>query len=156
MANEMTVNNTQVPAVPKAAVPGCIERTHRYPVVDEERAGKIMDEVIGSIKDTRLDTKRAIFADIAVTAREQNQNDRLLAAYENELRRKDLPEGRREEILNEMSRIATISANASVESRVFQSEQLDREHKLSRWIIGGPILLIGGGVGGVAWASRRA
>lgn len=40
MANEMTVNNTQVPAVPKAAVPGCIERTHRYPVVDEERAGK--------------------------------------------------------------------------------------------------------------------
>ena len=61
MANEMTVNNTQVPAVPKAAVPGCIERTHRYPVVDEERAGKIMDEVIGSIKDTRLDTKRAIF-----------------------------------------------------------------------------------------------
>ena len=120
----MTVNNTQVPAVPKAAVPGCIERTHRYPVVDEERAGKIMDEVIGSIKDTRLDTK--------------------------------LPEGRREEILNEMSRIATISANASVESRVFQSEQLDREHKLSRWIIGGLILLIGGGVGGVAWASRRA
>ena len=93
MANEMTVNNTQVPAAPKAAVPGCIERTHRYTVVDEERAGKIMDEVIGSIKDTRLDTKRAISADIAATAREQNQNDRLLAAYENELRRKALPEG---------------------------------------------------------------
>ena len=79
-----------------------------------------------------------------------------LAVYENELRRKDLPEGQREEILNEMSRIATVSANASVESRIFQSEQLDREHKLSRWIIGGLILLIGGGVGGVAWASRRA
>ena len=44
MANEMTVNNTQVPAAPKAAVPGCIERTHRYTVVDEERAGKIMDD----------------------------------------------------------------------------------------------------------------
>lgn len=116
MANEMTVNNTQVPSVPKATVPCRIERTHRYPVVDQERAGKIMDEVIGSIKDTRLDTKRAISADIAATARVQNQNDRLLAVYENELRRKDLPEGQREEILNEMSRIATVSANASVES----------------------------------------
>lgn len=34
MANEMTVNNTQVPSVPKATVPCRIERTHRYPVVD--------------------------------------------------------------------------------------------------------------------------
>ena len=50
MANEMTVNNTQVPAVPKAAVPGCIERTHRYPVVDEERAGKIMDDHIKTFR----------------------------------------------------------------------------------------------------------
>ena len=86
----------------------------------------------------------------------QNQNDRLFAVYENKLRKKDLTEGRREEILNEMSRIASVSANESVESRAFQSEQLDREHKLSRWIKGDLFLLIGCGIGGFAWMSRRA
>lgn len=155
MLNEMTIHNTQVPAMPKEVRTGCIERPRRYPVIDAKRAGKMINEVIGAIKDTRMDTKRAISADIAATARAQNQNDRLMTTYENELRRKGLSEGRRKEILDEMNKIAAASADASTESRAFQSEQLDRTHKLSRRIIRDLIVFIGGGIVYTAWAARK-
>ena len=76
------------------------------PVFDGERAGKLVDEVIAAVKDDRMNTKRAITADIASTARVQNQNDRVIDACERELRRRDLTEDQRMEILNHMSQAA--------------------------------------------------
>lgn len=137
MTNDMTV------AAPTTPADLC---QHIYrPEYDEKRVGKYIDEVIAAAKDDRTNTKRAILADIASTARVQNQNDRFMDACERELRRKDLPESRREELLADMKEAAASSAYANAASREFQREQLDHSHKLPWKLIGaGAILLLGG------------
>lgn len=131
----------QVPAV----------RQHEYcPVYDRDRAGKFINEIITSAKDDRMNTKRAISADIAATARAQNQNDRYIAACERELRRKDLPEERRKELLDRMEMAASSSERVGDESRQFQREQLNHSHKLPWKLLGVGALIIFGGLGGAA------
>ncbi len=121
-----------------------------YPAYDEERAGKFVNEVIAAVKDDRANTKRAISADIAATARVQNQNDRVIAACERELRRRDLPDERRDELLDRMSRAADSTAYESASSREFQREQLDHSHKLPWKIL---LFLAGLAVGGISGAA---
>ncbi|NBJ90757.1 hypothetical protein [Acutalibacter sp. 1XD8-36] len=117
-----------------------------YPAYDAKRTGKLVDEVIAAVKDDRANTKRAISADIASTARVQNQNDRVMAACERELRRRDLPDERRDELLDRMSRADDSTAFESASSREFQREQLDHSHKLSWKIL---LFLVGLAVGGI-------
>ena len=137
MTNDMTVAAPTTPA-------DLCQNIYR-PEYDEKRVGKYIDEVIAAAKDDRTNTKRAISADIASTARVQNQNDRFMGACERELRRKDLPEFRREELLADMKEAAASSAYANAASREFQREQLDHSHKLPWKLIGaGAILLLGG------------
>lgn len=128
----------------------------QYPTYDEKRMGKLADEMIGAIKDDRMTTKRAISADIAATARVQNQNGLVIASCERELRRRDLSEERRGELFDIMKQAAEATADACTESREYQREQLDHMHNLP-WKI---LLVLGcvfiGGIGGTALLRAAA
>ena len=116
----------------------------RYPVYDEERAGKFADEVISAIKDDRMLTKRAVSADIASTARVQAQNDAFITVCERELRRRDLSEERREELIDMINDARQSSADSEAESRAFQQEQLNHLHKLPwRLLLAAGCILVG-------------
>ena len=146
MTNDMTIVRQNTPAV-QANYPADVNQNICHLEYDEKRAGKYIDEVIAAAKDDRTNTKRAISADVAATARVQNQNDRVIAACERELRRKDLTESRREELLADMKEAAASSAYANAASREFQREQLDHSHKLPWKLIGaGAVLFLGGAV----------
>lgn len=136
MENKMTVRPETTPTTRCGAQPAPINQFRPYPVYDEKQTGKLIDEVIAAAKDDRMNTKRCISADIAATARVQNQNERVIEACERELRRKDLPEERREEVLGIMSRAAESSAYESAASREYQKEQLEHSHKLPWKILG--------------------
>ena len=146
MTNDMTIVRQNTPAV-QANYPADVNQNICHLEYDEKRAGKYIDEVIAAAKDDRTNTKRAISADVAATARVQNQNDRVIAACERELIRKDLTESRREELLADMKEAAASSAYANAASREFQREQLDHSHKLPWKLIGaGAVLFLGGAV----------
>lgn len=128
----------------------------RYPAYDEERAGKFADEMIAAIKDDRMLTKRSVSADIASTARVQAQNAAFIAICERELRRRDLSEERREELIDMANDARRSSADLEAESRAFQQVQLDHLHKLP-WrllLVVGCILI--GGVSGTALLRAAA
>lgn len=128
----------------------------RPPVYDEERAGKFADEMIAAIKDDRMLTKRSVSADIASTARIQTQNSAFIAVCERELRRRDLSEERRVELIDMINDARQSSADSGAESRAFQEEQQDHLHKLP-WrllLVVGCILI--GGVGGTALLRATA
>lgn len=107
--------------------------------------GKLVDEVIAAIKDDHANTKCAISADIASTARVQTQNDQVIAVCERELRRRDLSDERRNELFDRMSRAAESTAYANADSREFQRQQLDHSHKLPWKIILSVVALAVGG-----------
>ena len=156
MENKMTVRPETTPTARCGAQPAPINQFRPYPVYDEKQTGKLIDEVIAAAKDDRMNTKRAISADIASTARVQNQNDRVIAACERELRRRDLSEESRDEILRCMSKAAESTSYESAASREFQREQLDHSHKLPWKLIGIGVLIVLGGVGGTALIKAAA
>lgn len=155
MTNEITVANDNMSVFPGEAYPMNTDPIQYYPVNDV-RTSKFVDEVIAAAKDDRINTKRAISADIASTARVQNQNDRVIAVYERELQRKDLSEERRDEILRCISRAAESTFCESAASREFQREQLEHSHKLPWKLIGIGVLIVLGGVGGTALIKAAA
>ncbi len=149
MTNEIIVAKDNSPAVSGENYQMNSIPIQYYPVNDV-RTGKFVDEVIAAAKDDRMNTKRAISADIASTARVQNQNDRVIAACERELQRKDLSGESRDEILRCMSKAAESTSNECAVSREFQREQLVLSHKLPWKLIGIGVLILLGGVGGTA------
>lgn len=155
MTNGIMVANDNMPIVRREAYPANSDHAQYYPVNDV-RTGKFVDEVITAAKDDRMNTKRAISADIASTARVQNQNERVIAACERELRRRDLSEESRDEILRCMSKAAESTSYESAASREFQREQLDHSHKLPWKLIGIGVLIVLGGVGGTALIKAAA
>ncbi len=156
MTNNMVVTGRTAPVAHRQPQMPDVETDRYYPAYDAERTGKLVDEVIAAVKDDRMNTKRAISADIAATARVQNQNDRVIAACERELRRRDLPNERRDELLDRMSRAADSTAYESASSREFQREQLDHSHKLPWRILLFIAGLAVGGIGGAAIARAAA
>lgn len=150
MENNMMIAGRTVPVAQRQPQMPDTETNRYYPVYGEERVGKLINEVIAAVKDDRVNTKRAISADIAATARVQNQNDRVIAACERELRRRDLPDERRDELLDRMSRAADSTACESASSREYQREQLEHSHKLPWKILLFVATLVVGGVGGAA------
>lgn len=155
MTNELTVarnNRYQV----QEEVYQMDSATIQHNSINDVRTGKYVDELISAAKDDRVNTKRAISADIASTARVQNQNDRVIAICERELRRRDLSEERRDILLQYMSRAAESTAYESSASREFQREQLNHSHKLPWKLIGMGFLIVLGGVGGTALIKATA
>ncbi len=150
MTNNMVVRRKTVPVVQRQLQTPDAEMDRYYPAYDEVRTEKLVDEVIAAVKDDRANTKRTISADIASTARVQNQNDRVIAACERELRRRELPDERRDELLDRMSRAADSTAYESASSREFQREQLDHSHKLSWKVL---LFVAGIAVGGIGGAT---
>lgn len=113
-----------------------------YHPAESNQLSMIMDEVISSAKDERINSKRALSADIASTARAQNQNDRVLAAYERELQREGLSQERRDEILKAMRTITESTARENAASREFQKEQLNNSHKRLFEFMGTAIIFV--------------
>ena len=113
-----------------------------YHSVESNQLSMIMNEVINSAKDERINVKRALSADIASTARVQNQNERVLAAYERELQREGLSQERQDEILKTMRTIAESTVHENAASREFQKEQLNNSHKRLLEFMGGAIIFV--------------
>lgn len=114
---------------------------------EREEISDLMDEAIVSVKDYRLNVKKAMSADIASTVRIQNQYGQFLSACERELHRKDLSEERRKEIIDSMLEASNASEAAGVESRMFQAEQLNRSSRLPWEIVGVMALIFVAGFG---------
>ena len=150
MENDMVVRSDVTPTICRGMQPANINHSQSYSLYNSERTGKLLDEVIASVKDDRMNTKRAISADIAATARVQNQNGQVIQACERELRRRDLSEERRAEILEIMNKTAESTAYESASSREFQENQLDHSHKLPWKILGWGAVILFSGIGGVA------
>lgn len=123
-------------------------KTRCYQAYNDVRTGKLLDEVMGAVKDNRANTKRAISADIASTARVQNQNERVIAICEKELRRQNLTDERRDELLDHIRKAAESTARVNEESREFQRRQLEHSHKLPWKIIGVIVGFMVLGIGG--------
>ena len=149
MTNEIMAAENNHIVVHREGYPTNVDSDHSYPVRDV-RISKLVDEVIAASKDDRMNTKRAITADITSTARVQRQNDRVIVACEQELRRKDLSEERRVEILRCMSSAAESSSRECAASREFQREQLEHTHRLPWKLIGIGVMIVLSGVGGTA------
>lgn len=150
MENRITIRTEATPTTRCGAQPTAINQFRSYPVYDEKQTGKLIDVVIAAAKDDRMNTKRSISADIAATVRVQNQNERVIEACERDLRRRDLPEERRAELLGMMNKAAELTAYESAASRKFQERQLNHSHKLPWKILGWGALIFVGGIGGVA------
>lgn len=142
MTKDVIVSKDNMPSVQSMIRQPNHIPTRLYQAYDMQ-TGKFVDEVIAAAKDDRMNTKRAIAADIASTARVQNQNDRVIAACERELRRRDLSEEARNEILHCMNKAAESTSYESTASREFQREQLDHSHNLPWKLIGIGVLIVG-------------
>lgn len=129
MTNSLTVTKYNSPAVPRETYPETTVPTQYYPVSDV-RSGKFVDEVLAAAKDDRMNTKRAILADIESTKMVQDHNDRVIAACELELQRKDLSEEYRAQLLDDMRCAAISTANESAAGRDFRRGQLEHSHNL--------------------------
>lgn len=151
MDNEIIAQPEIMPVVQCEAQMADDTQIQPYPVYYEEREGKLVDEVVAAVKDDRMNTKRAISAGIEATAWVQNQNDRVITACEHELRRRDLPEERRAELIETMRRAAESTANESAACRGFQERHLGQSHKLPWKILGWGALIL---VLGICGASR--
>lgn len=141
MNNEMITELNAAPAVYQSFQPAINDQGTYYPVYDNERAGRYVDEIIAAVKDDRMITKRAISADIAETARVQNQNESVIEACKRELRRQDLSAESRLRILEIMDQTAASSATESAASREFRKSQLEHMHKLPWQLLGGGLLV---------------
>lgn len=122
--------------------------TYDEAVYDRDKMSGLMDEIVSSVKDHRLNTKRAISADIVSTVRIQNQYGQYVAACERELHRKDLPEELRQKIMDSMFEACKASEEAGVESRDFLIEQLNQSRRLPWELVGVMALIIAAGFGG--------
>ncbi len=143
MTNDVKVAKDAGASLPAEVYSACTIPVQYY-LVNNIQMGKFMDEVKADFKHDRMNTKRAISADIASTARVQKQNDRIIAACERELQRKDLSEERRAEIFRDMSKAGESTYNESKASREFQREQLEHAHKLHFKLIGISLLIATG------------
>ena len=150
MENEIIVASEGTPVVQFEAQMADDTQIQPYPVYYEERESKLVDEVIAAVKDDRMNTKRAISAGIQAMAWVQNQNDRVITACEHELRRKDLPEERRAELIETMRRAAESTVNESAACRGFQERHLGQSHKLPWKILGWSALVLVLGICGAA------
>lgn len=131
-------------------------KSMKSPVPDEVLSGKNVDEVIAVVKADRLNTSRAITADIASIKRTQSQYEQEMATYRRELRRKDISDDYRENILDRMSRAEELYFSEIASSREFQEKQLNHLHKQPWKILGCVALIVLGGIGGSALLRAAA
>lgn len=155
MENEMIVMTNEAQDIQPEIQTGQGDQLQYYPSYNDGQGGKLVDEFIAAVKDDRMNTKRAILANNASTAKIQDQNARVIEACEKELCRPDLTEEYRVELIETMNRAAESTAKESNDSRRFQERQLDHSHKLPLKIIGLCPLILFGGIGGAVWAKAK-
>lgn len=103
---------------------------------DREYTSKILNEVLVSLKDDRLKTKKAIDAQISLEDIVQRQNKCFIDACENELRTQKITMERRKEILDKMKDAIDQSSQVHVQSMKFRKEELDHLHQHHLLVVG--------------------
>lgn len=103
---------------------------------DREYTSKILNEVLVSLKDDHLKTKKAIEAQISSENLVQKQNDRFIAACEKELCTQKLTMERRKEILDTMKDVTYQSSQVHFQGMEFQKEELDHLHRHHLLVVG--------------------
>lgn len=143
--NEMTVvGNQEVVGLNQGLQRQNSDQMMRHSVYDEQRVGKMIDEMIAGHKDDRINTKRAISGSNASTAHVQNQNERVIELCERELRRRDLSQERRANLLAMAQQAAENSAEADSQNRAFVREEIKHLHR-SNWLLIGSLMIVLGG-----------
>ena len=132
MENSITVRKNSIPVVQGRNQRYETEPPRYYPACDREGEGKLLAELAMAAKDDRINTKNALSADIASTAKIQNYKGRVIAACERELKRPNRSEERRAELIAIMQEASESATRAGEESREFQRRQLEHSHKLLR------------------------
>ncbi len=105
-----------------------------YPPNDPQ-TGHIFDELLASAKENRLNTKRAIAADIAASRDLRSQNDLVITCCVQELQRKDYSKKDRLEIMQIMNNARESTENVMNSSREFQKELIVESNKVSSKVI---------------------
>lgn len=142
MTNDMILKESTTPAISSGKLSENVDQIQNHHVYEEARIVKLNDEIVAAEKSDRINTKRALAADITSKERVQNQNDRVISACEKELKRKDLTDAQRCFYLEKMSKAAESTAYESAESREFQEKQLAYSHKQPWRIITGAALIV--------------
>lgn len=94
------------------------------------------EEFIAECKDDRMTTKKVISADVASRCKVQNQNDRVIADCERELRKPGLSEDYRRELMNRINECRKSTESVDKESREFERQELQHLHKLPAALAG--------------------
>ncbi|WP_289960159.1 hypothetical protein [Faecalibaculum rodentium] len=121
-----------------------------YSPLNNIQAGHVVDELLASAKDNRLNTKRAISADIAASEDLRSQNNLVITCCKQELQRKDYSKEDYLEIMQIMDNARQSTENEINSSREFQKELIVESNKASSKVIElGIALLIGVAIGKV-------
>ncbi|WP_304759668.1 MULTISPECIES: hypothetical protein [Erysipelotrichaceae] len=135
MNNEITEVQDNTSGVPSEEVyPINSEPVPYYPPNDPQ-IGHIFDELLASAKENRLNTKRAIAADIAASKDLRSQNDLVITCCVQELQRKDYSKKDRLEIMQVMNNARESTENEMNSSREFQKELIVESNKVFRKVI---------------------
>ena len=91
---------------------------------------ELCDEVIASIREDRLNTKRVLLAEINLSKTILNQYSRLISIYEKEIMRTDILDKRRLELIEKMNGAVNASASFGADSGDFIDRQIEHSHKI--------------------------
>lgn len=132
--------------VPEEYQPEAIDE---YELVDREKRQKAFDEFVASCKEDRVATKRALSADNASRANVQNQNAKTIEICERELRKPNISEEYKSQLIQTMNEARNSSVEVDRDSREFQKQELRHMHALPWILVGGA-----GGAAGL-WLLAR-
>ena len=112
----------------------------------QDHTAELPGEMLAYFKDSRLNSKRAITTSCESTKRIQDQNQKVIDMCERELKRKDLPEKRREALLDQASQAAASSTASDRDHRAFINEEQRRFERNRWWFLGLVVVVLFGGV----------
>ena len=119
----------------------------------QERARKLMYEMVAMVKNYCSNTKRVISASVVSNARVQNNYEQVIEMCQRELRRKDISREERKYYAQMMADAAKEASESDREARAFQHEKTKHSHGMVWSLIGLGVAMLFIGGGAIARAS---
>ena len=140
-----TKNEPNTVTMPSKELPSRHNTTAKniYPIYDPTPPCTVFNEIITSYKDDRINTKRAISGSIASTEAVHTQNSRIIDMCDRELKRKDLTNEQRIELIHISQQAAISTADSDRENREFVREEAKHSHRAFYGFVFGIILFVG-------------
>ncbi len=113
--------------------------------VQQDHMEELPGEMLAYFKDSRLNSKKAIATSSESTKRVQEQNQQVIDMCERELKRKDLPEGRRAVLLGQAKQAAASSSASDNDHRAFIIEEQRLSERNRWWFLGLVAVVLFGG-----------